>query len=118
MKLPREMGTKPSQRSASTAAVLVHSPVIGQQINAKSRAAQLQLEGLLSRDEAHLRGVQSIEQHDQHEGSRETLSESRATSLATPENDCSDPSTLSWEVSLAVTNLTYVRLHLHALYTT
>ena len=68
-------------------------------MNAESKAAREHLEILISRDEASSRGVGSSEQHDQQEASRELPSESRAASLATPETDCTDPSTFSWGVS-------------------
>ena len=98
LKLPRENSTKP-QRSASAAAVLVHLPDVGNQFNAESRVGRGQLKRLLSRDGASSRDVLICEQHDQQEASREVPPESRAASLNTPENDCSDPSTFSWEVS-------------------
>lgn len=92
------MGSKPSQRSLAAAAVLVHSPELGKVANNESRAAHEQLERLVSKDEATSRGVERFEERDQHEASRQQPSESRAASLTTPENDCLDPSTLSWEV--------------------
>lgn len=99
MKLPREMGTKPSQRSLSAAAVLVHLPELERNTNSESRAAHGQLERLLSKDEASSREVVFSGRGDQHEANvPERPSESRAASLTTPENDCSDPSTFSWEV--------------------
>ena len=98
LKLPREMGSKPSQRSLSAAAVLVHSPELGKVANNESRAAHEHLERLLSKDDATSRGVESFEECDQQEASRQQPSESRAASLTTPENDCLNPSTLSWEV--------------------
>ena len=78
---------------------MVHSPEACKQIKSESRAARVQLDRLGSRDEASSRGVGKYEQHDQQKASREPPLESRASSMATPELNCTDPSTFSWEVS-------------------
>ena len=104
MKLPQETGTKPSQRSLSAAAVLVNLPELERNTNSESRAAHGQLQRLLSKDEASLRDAGFSAKGNQQEASRERPSESRAASLTTPENDCSDPSTFSWEVRFRISS--------------
>ena len=99
LKLPREMSTKSSQRSASAAAVLVHSSGDGKQRNPESTNTRGRVEKLLSEDENSLGGLEITEQHDLREASTGVPSESMAASLTTPEIDCLDHSTFSWEVS-------------------